>query len=60
MDEEFEEMKRSEMGIINWFGIYALDEFLEYLGDVLYVPSKPYSPFSFKHPINMILLSRFF
>ena len=45
---------------INNFDLYALDEFLDYLGKVLFETKKAYSPFSQKHPINLIALSKFF
>jgi len=60
LEEQWEEMQKEEMGEIDWFDFYALDEFLQYLGDVLFTRTKAYSPFSKKHPINLILLSRFF
>jgi len=58
--EQFEEMQKEEIGEIDWFDIYALDEFLQYLGDTLFAHTKAFSPFSHKHPINLIMLSRFF
>lgn len=57
--EEYEEMQKSEMGEIDWFNRYALDEFMQYLGDALFEKTKPFSPFSFRHPINLIRLSGF-
>jgi len=60
LDEQFEEMQKEEMGVIDWFGIAELDEFLQYLGDNLFAWTEPFSPFSYKHPIDLITLSRFF
>jgi len=54
------EMLRDEAGIITWFSLYALDEFLQYLGDSLFTHTSVFSPFSFKHSIDLITLSRFF
>lgn len=58
--EEFEEAQKAELGIIEWFDRSALDEFLQFLGDSLFVPTRKRSPFSYRHPINLILLSKFF
>lgn len=58
--EQYEEMQKREEGIIDRFDLSALDEFLFYLGDSLFARSEVFSPFSFKHPINLIMLSRFF
>lgn len=60
MAEQYEEMQKRQEGIIDWFDLSALDEFLFYLGDSLFAHSEVFSPFSFKHPINLIMLSRFF
>lgn len=60
MAEQYEEMQERQEGIIDWFDLSALDEFLFYLGDCLFAHSEVFSPFSFKHPINLIMLSRFF
>lgn len=60
IDEQLQEMEYAEGGIINWFDFMALDEFLNYLGDILFSPTKPYSAFHSKHPVNVILLSKFF
>jgi len=59
-EEQFKEMRKSEMGTVDWFNLYALDEFLQYLGDTLFSRTDAFSPFSFKHPIDLITLSRFF
>jgi hypothetical protein len=47
-------------GKIIAFDRYALDEFMMYLGKALFEPVRPYSPFSYRHPINLIRISRFF
>jgi hypothetical protein len=60
LEEQYDEMQKAEMGIIDWFSIFALDEFLQYLGDTLFVHTERFSPFSYKHPIDLITLSRFF
>jgi hypothetical protein len=60
IEEHFEQMAHDEEGIINWFNLYALDEFLQYLGDSLFAYREAFSPFSRKHPIDLITLSRFF
>jgi len=60
IEEQFEEMQKAEMGIIDWFDLYALDEFLQYLGDALFARTDAFSPFSYKHPVDLITLSRFF
>jgi hypothetical protein len=60
IEEQFEEMQKSEMGIIDWFNVYALDEFLQYMGDTLFARTTAFSPFSYKHLIDLITLSRFF
>jgi len=60
IEEGFEEMQKSEVGIIDWFNIYALDEFLQYMGDTLFARTTAFSPRSYKHPIDLITLSRFF
>jgi hypothetical protein len=60
IEEHFEQMAHDEEGIINWFDLYALDEFLQYLGDTLFARTDAFSPFSYKHPIDLITLSRFF
>jgi hypothetical protein len=59
-EQELEEMQKSEMGKIDWFDRQALDEAMEYLGDALFAQTRPFSPFSYRHPINLILVSRFF
>lgn len=48
------------MGEIYRFNFQTLDEFLEYLGKLLFAPTNPYSPLSSKYPINLISLSAFF
>lgn len=60
IEEHFEEMARSEEGVISYFDFEALIEFLWYLGDILFSRTKAYSPFSSKHPINVIALGNFF
>jgi len=60
-DEEMEESgQEPNTGKIFNFDYHALDEFMEYLGKVLFESVRPYSPFSYRHPINLIRLSRFF
>ncbi len=58
--EEFEAAKKREEGVIEWFDYSALDEFLQFLGDSLFAPSQKFPTFSIRHPINLIMLSRFF
>jgi hypothetical protein len=61
--EQWEEEEAGQdpfTGRIIEFDRYALDEFMEYLGKALFEPVRPYSPFSYRHPINLIRLSRFF
>lgn len=60
IEEEFEEMQKSERGEIDWFNFSALDEFLNYLGNILFAPTIPYLPLSSRYPINLISLSGFF
>lgn len=60
IDAHFEEMQEDEEGIISWFGLDAFDEFLQYLGDTLFARTGAFSPFSYKHPIDLITLSKFF
>ncbi len=53
--------ERGMTGEFNEFDLEALDEFLDYLWDVLFDKEiKPYSVYSYKHPVNLILLSKFF
>jgi hypothetical protein len=64
-DEEYAEMNeeqmRQETGEIVCFDLYAMDEFLNYFWIVVFEKeAKRYSAFSFKHPVNLIMLSRFF
>ena len=59
--EMFEETHRQESGEIVSFDLSAMDEFLNYFWIVLFEKEpKRYSAFSFKHPVNLIMLSRFF
>jgi hypothetical protein len=60
LEEQFEEGKKDEIGKIDWFDLRALDEFLQYLGNGLFARTSAYSAFSYKHPINLIMLSGFF
>lgn len=60
IEDHFEQMERDEEGIIDYFDSEALNEFLRYLGDILFSRTKAYSPFSSKHPINVIALGNFF
>ena len=55
------EQVRQETGEIVCFDLYAMNEFLDYFWIVMFEKeAKHYSPFSFKHPVNLIMLSRFF
>ena len=58
--EAYEEAQRHDRGEIDWFDRETLDEFMEYLGDTLFVKTEPYRPFSYRHPINLIEISGFF
>jgi hypothetical protein len=59
--EMFEDAQRQESGEIVSFDLYAMEEFLDYFWIVMFEKEpKRYSPFSFKHPVNLIMLSRFF
>lgn len=60
LEEEYEAMQKAEMGVIYWFGLDALDEFLQYFADTLFAHVGAFSPLSFRHPIDLITLSRFF
>ena len=60
MEHQFEEMQKSETGDIYYFDNPALDEFMYYLADTIFKPTRKYSPFSYRHPINLILFSKFF
>jgi hypothetical protein len=57
---QFEAKQKEETGEIDWFELSELDEFLQYLGDSLFAHTEIFSPFSYKHPIDLITLSRFF
>jgi hypothetical protein len=58
MDEEH---TRDMTGEIGDFDLGAMDEFMRYLWIALFEKeTKRYSPLSFKHPVNLILLSMFF
>jgi hypothetical protein len=64
-DEEFLEMQEEEIrqmtGEITDFNLRALDEFMQYLWNALFdKEAKRYSPITFKHPVNLIVISRFF
>jgi hypothetical protein len=55
-----EEMRRDTGQFVD-FDLVAMDDFLDHLWDVLFEKEiKPYSLFSYKHSVNLILLSRFF
>ena len=60
VEKELEAMEMAQKGKIYYFNLWALDEFLQYLGDSLFAYTEMFSPFSFKHPIDLITLSRFF
>lgn len=60
-DRDEEENNRGITGQFFEFDLRAMDEFLDHLWDVLFdKEAKRYSPLSYKHPVNLILLSRFF
>jgi hypothetical protein len=64
-DEEIQEMEeeqwRDVTGEIDFFDLGAMDEFMRFLWIALFEKeAKRYSPLSFKHPVNLIVLSRFF
>ncbi len=59
--EEVEEQARQETGEIVCFDLWAMDEFLNYFWTIIFEKEEErYSVFSFKHPVNLIMLSRFF
>lgn len=58
--EEYEEAQRHDRGEIDWFDRETLDEFMQWLGDTLFVKTEPFRPFSYRHPINLIDISGFF
>lgn len=59
--EMVEEQSRDITGEISNFDLGAMDEFMGYLWIALFEKeTKRYSPLSFKHPVNLIVLSRFF
>ena len=59
--EMVEEHFRDMTGEIGDFDLGAMDEFMRYLWIALFEKeTKRYSPLSFKHPVNLIVLSRFF
>ena len=62
LHQEFEEFAehKDETGEIYSFDREALDQFMKYLGDTLFVKTKPFSPISFRHPIDLIETSGFF
>lgn len=60
IEEHYKSLSYDQEGIINRFDLWALDEFLQYLGDILFVKTTPYSPFPSRHPINIIQLTNFF
>lgn len=50
-----------ETGIINEFSPTSMDDFSRHLGKVIFdAESRPYNPFSFKIPVNLLYLSSFF
>jgi hypothetical protein len=56
-----EEQTREMTGEINYFDLRAMDEFLYYLWIALFEKeANRYSPLTSKHPVNLIVLSRFF
>jgi hypothetical protein len=60
LEQEFKEQISEITGEIDSFDREALDEFMRYLGDTLFEKTKPFSPMSFKHPIDLIEISGFF
>jgi hypothetical protein len=58
--EEYEAAQRHDRGEIDWFDRETLDEFMQWLGDTLFVKTEPFRPFSYRHPINLIDISGFF
>jgi ABC-type multidrug transport system fused ATPase/permease subunit len=65
IEEEVLEMEEANMrqmtGEISYFDLEAMDDFMRYLWIALFEKeAKRYSPLSFKHPVNLIVLSRFF
>jgi hypothetical protein len=54
------EQVRSELGIFDSFDFSALNESLNYLGDILFSKRSSYTPFSYKHPIEILTLNMFF
>lgn len=60
-EQEWKQHNRQESGEFTEFDLDAMDEFLDHLWDVLFDREpKRYSLYGYKHPINLILLSRFF
>lgn len=64
-EEEIQAMQEQQLsdmtGEIATFDLDAMDEFMRYLLIALFEKETArYSPFSFKHPVNLIVLSRFF
>jgi hypothetical protein len=57
--EPVDETDTIELVTIHVVNIHALDEFMAYLGDVLFEETRPFSPFSFRHHINLIKISKF-
>ena len=57
---QFEEAQKRDRGEIDSFDYGALDEFMEYLGDTVFAKTAPYLPFSYRHSIDLIDISRFF
>lgn len=64
-DEEEVEIEEKRMkeyrGEIDNFDLIAMDDFLDHMWDALFEKETTrYSPFSFKHPVNLTMLSSFF
>lgn len=58
---EDQDIARQTTGQFTQFDLEAMDEFLDHLWDVLFDREpKRYGILTYKHPINLILLSRFF
>jgi hypothetical protein len=61
LEWENQDLLRLETGQFDHFDLQAMDEFLDHLWDVLFDKEpKPYLISSFKHPVNIMLLSKFF
>lgn len=57
---QFEKAQKHDKGEIDSFDYQTFDEFMEYLGDVVFAKTTPFRPFSYRHSIDFIDISRFF